>query len=175
MSEIPEDLKDLCIRVDHSWPIDAIEVRPLIERIAVAEAERDAYKRGLKAHAEEADELEAENAALKLRVEELQIMLDVRSIEVANEEKATDALQKRLEALTAENAALKLRVEALDWQPITPENLPRRGMKDECLHRAGYTGTLGERYYPHTIEELRKLGWTHFRAISAPSKEAPHA
>ena len=76
--------------------------------------------------------------------------------------------KKRADAAEAQLAAQQ-------WTPITPENLPRRGMKDECLHRAGYTGTLGERYYPHTIEELRKLGWTHFRAISAPSKEAPHA
>lgn len=66
--------------------------------------------------------MKAERDALKIRVGELQIMLDVRSIEVANEEKATDALTADNSALQEQLAAIgKLRTRTyitLLWQAI---------------------------------------------------------
>jgi hypothetical protein len=60
---------------------------------------------------------------------------------------------------------------ALQWQPITPENLPKFG--DEA-----YSTAHGDLLYIHacdlvSYQEWINEGWTHFRPINAP-KEVAH-
>jgi hypothetical protein len=88
MYPIPEDLKDAyrVFSTGKNARPTASEYVLLIERIARLESERDAYKRGLEAHAKEADALEQENAALKLENEQLKVQIERVSAPVSDEE-----------------------------------------------------------------------------------------
>ena len=99
-----------------------------------------------------------------------------------------DELQQReIDALTAQVAELAVQlgkdrdlieqqlaeaqatIAALQWQPITMDNLP---LKDsEVIGRDGLVETV--RYHSDLLRQSfaysRMVGWTHFRAISPPA------
>ena len=89
-------------------------------------------------------------------------------IALLREDHPFGAMYDSIQKLQAENASLREQLARLQWRPITETDLPKGRPHDECLHRAGYTGTLGGKYEGYTLAELKKLGWTHFRAIDAP-------
>lgn len=71
-----------------------------------------------------------------------------------------------------EDCPNKAEIEALQWKPITPESLPRRG--DECLEPPTETHiarVIPVGFDPREGDEVRYLGagFTHFRPINAPA------
>jgi hypothetical protein len=79
------------------------------------------------------------------------------------------------EASKARIRKLEQRLAALDWTPITPENLPQKG------HEAGYRSKSGQFvvlsiYHSRlTYKQWKHEGWSHFRAINAPAPESQPA
>jgi hypothetical protein len=78
------------------------------------------------------------------------------------------AIKKRLEEQVA---ALEAQLKALDWTPITAENLPKKGdilakfRKTKTGKPMGWCFTLD---YWDNFNALRLRGWTHFRPINPP-------
>jgi hypothetical protein len=68
-------------------------------------------------------------------------------------------------------AALEAQLKALDWTPITAENLPKKGdilakfRKTKTGKPMGWCFTLD---YWDNFNALRLRGWTHFRPINPP-------
>jgi len=72
---------------------------------------------------------------------------------------------------------LKAQLAALQWTPISPENLPKAG--DEVL---GYEDGLFPVYpvscipdHERSAEDWHKHGWTHFRPIAPPEPSGVQA
>lgn len=79
-----------------------------------------------------------------------------------NEEYFEDWRDERIRELEQQLAELQ-------WQPITPENLPKVG--DEA-----YSSNDGDFLEVHTcdlgtFQEWSNEGWTHFRAINPPTQD----
>jgi hypothetical protein len=77
-------------------------------------------------------------------------------------------LQKRIADLERQLAEAQATIAALQWTPITPDNLPKVG--DEA-----YSGNDGDFLYVHscdlgTAQEWTNEGWTHFLHISPPTQ-----
>jgi hypothetical protein len=63
---------------------------------------------------------------------------------------------------------------AVEWQKITPENMP--GFDDEIgkYHPNSARGwfEVSSDFVSHEFEDYASSGWTHFRPISQPAQEA---
>lgn len=78
--------------------------------------------------------------------------------------------QAHYENMWQQKEAVRIELADAQWKLITPEGLPKGYPYDECLHRHGYTGSLGGRFNGYTLDELLELGWTYYRAINPPAK-----
>lgn len=99
-------------------------------------------------------------------VAELQAEVD----KLKREAKLSDEVTRLdMEALEAERDSLKAQIAAMQWTPITPENLPKVG--DELIGQRGKVMALPEGYAPAIpmMEDFTYAGWTHFRPIGAPN------
>jgi hypothetical protein len=71
--------------------------------------------------------------------------------------------------------ALESQLKALEWQPITPENLPKVGDEVACFDSGG--SVIYEVSHLHTLFSSQKWrderGMTHFRPINPPAQEQP--
>lgn len=76
----------------------------------------------------------------------------------------------RIRALAAERDNLKAQLAALDWQPITADNLPKCG--DEVLDIGGVF-TVGTEEPEWNLLDWKTFGATHFRPINAPKGSQP--
>ena len=91
---------------------------------------------------------------------------------VSNIAREAIASRVRIAALTSALADANAKLSALQWQEITPENLPEVG--DEIWGEK--TGVMRKEYIPNPAKmddaECARLwiwaGWTHFRPITAP-------
>ena len=74
-------------------------------------------------------------------------------------------------------AALEAQLKALDWTPITAENLPKKGdilakfRKTKTGKPMGWCFTLD---YWDNFNALRLRGWTHFRPNNPPQAGGIH-
>jgi hypothetical protein len=128
------------------------------QRIASLEAERDALKLRMRAALNQCDT--AINSAMQGNPGEYvaSITNDNRNLLVENA------------ALKAQLAAAQATIAALQWTPITMDNLP---LKDsEVIGREGLVETV--RYHSDLLRQSfaysRMVGWTHFRPISPPAQ-----
>jgi hypothetical protein len=85
-----------------------------------------------------------------------------------------DALEKKVADVWQEVPELEAALEALQWTPITPENLPKRG--DEVLRQRNgglLSIVVGNAISPEdtTYQEWIDLKYTHFRPINPPRSE----
>ncbi len=77
----------------------------------------------------------------------------------------------------AKVAALEAQLKALDWTPITAENLPKKGdilakfRKTKTGKPMGWCFTLD---YWDNFNALRLRGWTHFRPNNPPQAGGIH-
>jgi hypothetical protein len=95
-----------------------------------------------------------------------------RAQQMANEDSAevARAWAKRCATLERELAEAQATIAALQWTPITMDNLP---LKDsEVIGREGLVETV--RYHSDLLRQSfaysRMVGWTHFRPISPPAQ-----
>jgi len=75
---------------------------------------------------------------------------------------------ERVAALEAQLAEANRKLEALDWKPITPENLPKVG--DEVWQQGHDTYVVLDKNQMRSANDYGVWGWTHFRPINPPSK-----
>jgi hypothetical protein len=73
-------------------------------------------------------------------------------------------------------AALEAQLKALDWTPITAENLPKVG-HEVGQYATTIMGALSDRWISikvlafmerYTVKEYGEYGWTHFRPNNPP-------
>jgi hypothetical protein len=70
-----------------------------------------------------------------------------------------------------ENRSLKAQLAALQWMPITPENLPKVGDEVLVLVEGRYMVENVLEPLPlkrHRFTAAKRNGWTHFRSIAPP-------
>ena len=75
------------------------------------------------------------------------------------------------EDLSARILELEAQLAALDWTPITAENLPKAG--DETINTSGYVMLKGRVTDLWNVNTWIDNRWTHFRPINPPAKERP--
>ena len=86
-------------------------------------------------------------------------------------------LIKRIARAEAQVAELEAQLKALDWTPITAENLPKKGdilakfRKTKTGKPMGWCFTLD---YWDNFNALRLRGWTHFRPNNPPQAGGIH-
>lgn len=126
------------------------------QRIASLEAERDALKLRMRAALNQCDT--AINSAMQGNPGEYvaSITNDNRNLLVENA------------ALKAQLAAAQATIAALQWTPITPDNVPQVG--DEAYSANDGDFTYVQSFDLGTAQEWTNDGWTHRRPISPPAQ-----